>query len=171
MKILPQSFSLTLGVILTSLMVFSAGCGKSPEEARKELGALAIKYDSNSFIESVDNSDIVAVKLFLEAGMNADAKNDAGETALQAAVIEGHADIVKLLIKHDANVNAASDTGSVTPLHYAAGNGHADIVKLLIDHGADINVKDGGGYTPLRRADFADHPEVAKLLKAAGAKE
>ena len=102
MKILSQSFSVTLGVILGSLMISSAGCGKSPEEARKELAALGIKYDSNSFIESVDNSDIVAVKLFLEAGMNADAKNDAGETALQAAVIEGHGDIVKLLIDHGA---------------------------------------------------------------------
>ena len=64
MKILSQSFSLTLGLILASLKISSAGCGKSPEEARKELGALAIKYDSNSFIESVDNSDIVPFSSF-----------------------------------------------------------------------------------------------------------
>ena len=34
--------------------------------------------------------------------MNADARNDAGETALTAAVIEGRSDIVKLLIDHGA---------------------------------------------------------------------
>ena len=55
MKIFSRIVSTALGVILASLMISSAGCGKSPEEARKELGALAIKYDSNSFIESVDN--------------------------------------------------------------------------------------------------------------------
>ena len=74
MKILSQSFSAMLGVMLASLMILSAGCGKSPEEARKELAAMNVSFTPDSFVEHAKNSDMVVVKLFLVAGMNVNAE-------------------------------------------------------------------------------------------------
>lgn len=49
-------------------------------------------------------------------------------------------EMVKLLIEHGANVNAADEEGN-TPLMEAAKNGNKEMVALLIDKGADIQAK------------------------------
>lgn len=41
-------------------------------------------------------------------------------TALHYAALNGHANLVKLLLKNGANVNAV-DRNNMTPLHYARG--------------------------------------------------
>ena len=50
-------------------------------------------------------------------------------TPLMEAATAGHTDIVKLLIEHNADVNAQSSSGN-TPLMYACGGGHAPVVKV-----------------------------------------
>ena len=52
---------------------------------------------------------------------------------------------------------------------YASGNGHIDIVKLLIEADAYVNTKDNYGGTALMLALEEGQPEIAKLLKEAGA--
>lgn len=53
-------------------------------------------------------------------------------------------EIVRLLIKRKANVNAQDEKG-VTPLLLAGGNKNKsafeDIVETLVDAGADVNIK------------------------------
>ena len=44
-------------------------------------------------------------------------------------------------------------------------------VKRLIEEGADVNAQNNYGGTALMRASQEGHPEVAKLLIEAGAKE
>ncbi|KAI0973510.1 ankyrin repeat-containing domain protein [Xylaria arbuscula] len=51
-------------------------------------------------------------------------------TTIDAAAMNGHFEIVKMLIEY---------TGCGTPLTLATTIGHADVVKLLVDHQADIN--------------------------------
>lgn len=60
-------------------------------------------------------------------------------------------EFVRLLLKHGANVNAAS-SGSYghTPIIMAAMRGHIDIIKELYANGADINAQDSDGWTALR---------------------
>lgn len=57
---------------------------------------------------------------------------------LVIASYNGHASIVKELIKAKANVNA-SYKGEVTPLIAACYGGHIDVVTMLILAGADVN--------------------------------
>lgn len=45
---------------------------------------------------------------------------------------------VKLLIKHQANVNAEDEYGQ-TPLHLASAKGNVDIASFLVKNGASIN--------------------------------
>ncbi|KAL4191697.1 hypothetical protein AMTRI_Chr07g31190 [Amborella trichopoda] len=70
-----------------------------------------------------------------------------GRSALHWAVDRGHLDIVELLIKKNADVNAKDNEGQ-TALHYAAVCDRELIAKLLIEHGADGSVKDNDGNTP-----------------------
>lgn len=58
------------------------------------------------------------------------------ETPLIYAAVNGYVDIVKALIDHGANLEAANEHGE-TALYQAAVNGHQEIVSLLLDKGAD----------------------------------
>ena len=62
-------------------------------------------------------------------------------TPLQLAAENGDAVMVRLLIKHGAELNAWTDIG-VTALCLAAENGHEAIVRFLVERGADVTSGD-----------------------------
>ena len=80
--------------------------------------------------------DLAAVKAQLDKGVNVNAKNRYGATALAYACDRGNVDIVKLLIERGADVNVKDSFYGATPISWASGNGHTEVVKLLLDKGA-----------------------------------
>mgnify|MGYP000712617602 CR=1 FL=1 len=48
--------------------------------------------------------------------------------------------------------------------------GNIEAVKQHLAAGTDVNAKDEGGHTPLDRAGFSKHPEIADLLRKHGGK-
>ena len=146
----------TITLLLISVLSLSA-CGSSPEDARKELGKMNIPYSEVSFIESAANGDMMAVKLFLAAGMDVNSEDGA---ALVYAAQKGRTEIVKALLDADADINKG------TPLIAAIQANQFEIVKLLLDKGADVNV--GNGET-LRSAVARDSINLVKLLLDKGA--
>jgi len=84
-----------------------------------------------SIWEAVKNDKIKTVKQHLAAGTDVDAKSVQGLTPLHVAAIEGHKEILKLLIAKGADVNAKDKRGR-TPLVYARG----ETADLLRKHGA-----------------------------------
>lgn len=91
-------------------------------------------------IKAVENGDIETVKMILDGDMYAKyIIDDNGLTALIWASMKGHYEIVRLLIKYDADVNYVDDNGH-TALLWACRNAFIEIVKLLIKHGADVNI-------------------------------
>ena len=91
-----------------------------------------------------------------------------GRTALMAAARAGQVEAVKLLLAHDAEVDAA-DTGKETALCKAAYHGHAEVVRLLLENGADIHTRDSRRNTPLLHAAWGGHTRVVELLLDGGA--
>jgi ankyrin repeat protein len=69
--------------------------------------------------------------------------SNSGWSPLNIACLEGHKEIVQLLLENDADVNSINKDGE-TPLHLASVVGHTEIVKLLLKNGAAVNVKDSG---------------------------
>ena len=111
------------------------------------------------------HGEIVKLLLDQDADVNQSAKNALLVQPLHAAVSNGDAKIVELLLRHGANVNARQQNG-FTPLHGAAGAGRMDLVKILLDHGADVKATSDDGKTGADLAEARGHAETAAGLRA-----
>jgi ankyrin repeat protein len=98
-----------------------------------------------------------------------DARDDNASTALLFAARGGFNKVGQILLDAGADVNGP-DLDGQTPLMMAAVTGHPSFVKMLLDKGAKVNARDSKGRTALLlAADYADAPEVVRVLKAGGA--
>ncbi|KAJ7420997.1 Ankyrin repeat and SAM domain-containing protein 1A [Willisornis vidua] len=120
-------------------------------------------------------------------GPNVNCVDSTGYTPLHHAALNGHRDVVEVLLRNDALTNVADCKGCY-PLHLAAWKGDADIVKLLIHQGPShtkvneqnaleikelkkygpfdpyINAKNNDNETALHCAAQHGHTEVVKVL-------
>jgi ankyrin repeat protein len=97
---------------------------------------------------------------------------DGGErasTPLMAAVVGGHAEVVKFLITRKANVNLAEPINGLTSLHFASIIENFSMIELLMSKGAKHEVRDKVGNTPLHFAAFNGNKESMACLLDHGA--
>jgi hypothetical protein len=93
-----------------------------------------------------------------------------GWTPLIYAALGGHNDVIRLLLGLDVDIDGASENGT-TALMMAAQAGHVSTVKLLLDSHADADLENEAGLTALKWALKQGYPEVATVLREAGAKK
>jgi uncharacterized protein len=172
---------------------------------------------TSALILAIMNGHYDTAAMLTEGGADPNQADAAGMAALYAAVdmntlgeVFGHPgrvssdkltalDLMKVLLTHGANPNAALKTPTLqrahtpgepslnegsTPLMRAAKNGDAATIRLLLEHGADPNAVQKNHATPLMFAaglgrgtgaftkDYATEAELlesVKLLVAAGA--
>jgi hypothetical protein len=74
--------------------------------------------------------DAEIVRMLLEAGADANARQERGFVPLHSAAANGNAPVVQLLLKHGAHVDAKADDGK-TPADTAADRGHEEIKEML----------------------------------------
>ncbi|KPM42985.1 hypothetical protein AK830_g3571 [Neonectria ditissima] len=101
-------------------------------------------------------------------GADKEARDLERVTPLQRAAMNGHVDVVKLLMEDGANQDAKSAKGG-TLLHCAASNGRGAVVEFLIDTGADKEAKDQDERRPLHCAAMKGHETIISLLVQSGA--
>ena len=121
--------------------------------------------------DAARNGDLVGVQAELDKGVDVNVKDVDGMTSLFHAVhvaIDGHKEIVKLLIASGADVNA-KDIHGMTPLFHAVRKGQKEMAELLLDEGAHVNLREKRGSTLLHGAAALGHQEIAELLINAGA--
>ncbi|KAL8178941.1 UNVERIFIED_CONTAM: Ankyrin repeat and SAM domain-containing protein 1A [Gekko kuhli] len=82
---------------------------------------------------SLDIADLVS-QFSIWRGPNVNCVDSTGYTPLHHASLNGHKDVVEVLLRNDALTNVADCKGCY-PLHLAAWKGDAEIVKLLIHQG------------------------------------
>jgi len=104
------------------------------ESPISEEAPLAIS-DEERLITAAKEGDVQTVKALLDAGIDVNAKGNAGMTALMHASRNNHIDCVKILISARADVRIKNELGR-TALKIAEGNGYHEIVKLLKEAGA-----------------------------------
>jgi ankyrin repeat protein len=156
--------------LLVLFPMFSViNCGQNPETARKELATLNLAYSPLAFVESAANGDMTAVRLFLDAGMSPNAKENGDSTPLLSAVFHGHSNVAALLLAHGASIDLGNRE-KTTPLMSAVVKGDTNLVKLLISKKADVSAIDKYGTTALMLAASNGDVSVMEALLAKGAK-
>ena len=98
-------------------------------------------------------------------GIDIDALNQAGESALMMTALKGDLTGAQMLIERGAALNQPGWSA----LHYAATAPEPKIVQLLLERGADIDAASPNGTTPLMMAAQYGSEESVKLLLARGA--
>lgn len=117
----------------------------------------------------VSTGDVAAVKKHIASGADLDAPEpQGGSTLLLLAAFAGKLEVTKLLIEHDADVNARNNEGS-TALSSSTFACHTEIVQLLVDSGADVALKDKRGLTAFDGVKDPWSDDTAKLYKEIGA--
>lgn len=136
------------------------------------------------FSAARDASDPMQVELFLEeypgttdaAQLLASvSQGGSAEAVLRRAASRSRADIVGLLVAHDANLDVNAQGAEVNSystyghdaLMLAAQSGSLDTVKELLSDGADPTLKDSAGETALDLARRSGSSDVVSLLEAA----
>ncbi|THY01897.1 hypothetical protein D6D03_05467 [Aureobasidium pullulans] len=124
-----------------------------------------------------------SVRLLLSRGAAIDAASSFGLSALQIAAHEGNLELVEILIRCGANVNARNQlfrsitSGSyMTALEAASANGQFRTAQILLEHGSDINAgprtlveRASFPGTALRAASAYGHLEIVQFLLDHGA--
>ncbi|XP_063817725.1 poly [ADP-ribose] polymerase tankyrase-2 isoform X1 [Pseudophryne corroboree] len=88
-------------------------------------------------------------ELLLRKGANVSEKTKDFLTPLHIASGKGHNDVVEVLVKHEAKVNALDNLGQ-TCLHRAAHCGHLQTCRLLLNSGCDPAIVSLQGFTALQ---------------------
>ncbi len=138
--------------------------------------------------------DLAKVKELLGAGVDVNAANSYGGTALAFAADKGRTEVVNLLLERGAAVNVKDSFYGATPLTWAVSHGYAEIARALLAKGAEGEVEAlmsaaGEGHSgvvkvilergklgpetlseALAAASQSKQAEVVALLEAAGAK-
>lgn len=130
----------------------------------------------------VKNSTNDVRHLLALPGVDLEARDFAGRTALLLAVANQAYDIAEFLIRAGADVNACDDRNQ-TPLFFAAWGGNASFFEFLVNSGADMHKKDKRDWTVLdaaaendsteiiefllRNTEFTHHEKVVALMRAA----
>ena len=106
----------------------------------------------------------------LEAGVEVDALDRYGQTALMLAARNGHGDAVRVLLDAGAELDHTAKY-SLSALMLAVIHDRPDVVEPLVEAGADLAIEGTGapgfaGKTALEIALDLGRDEIAELIRA-----
>ena len=129
-------------------------------------------------LDENEDPDVPLIRAFLEVGVDPNATDHVGWTALMLGVdggINKNPEVIKALLDGGADPNlqiderGGKDQLGRTALMIAAKWNTQEVVKALIDGGADLEIRDNDGMTALMFAAAYGSAEVVKTLLDAGA--
>jgi len=141
------TFKLFFSFLLCLILSLMSGCGGgvpklSPAE-QAEVDKILTAHGRSSLVHYIEtlprqrNTDtqraLKYIKYFISKGADVNARDDADNTPLHAAVEIGNVEIAMYLVSRGADINALR-RGWSTPLDLAKGNG--EMVRHLLSKGA-----------------------------------
>ena len=136
------------GLLALGLLV-SVGCGtKSAADKPSADGPAPVAEPSAevpisvaAFQEAAFNGQAEIVRQATMAGVDIDAVDADGRTALQLAAFNGHTEVVRWLLEKGAQAEHRDAAGR-TALMYAATGPYQETVRVLLGAGAEVNAVD-----------------------------
>ena len=111
-----------------------------------------------------EHGDLEALAEIWSRGVDVNAGNEHGMTALMRAAYHGHTSMVRALLERGADPNIARHD-RFTALALAAFFGHTETVRLLIEHGARTEVVTRSGTSPRMWAIARTFDDAARCLE------
>eukprot|EP00919_Chromeraceae_sp_WS-2016_P000585 GHVR01001498.1.p1 GENE.GHVR01001498.1~~GHVR01001498.1.p1 ORF type:complete len:189 (+),score=16.30 GHVR01001498.1:166-732(+) len=96
------------------------------------------EYVQPLYSEASKNGQLDMVRYLIESGVDVNARQNDGSTALSEASKNGLLDVVRILVDKGADVNATQNNGLID----ASRKGYWDVVKFLIESGEDVDAID-----------------------------
>ena len=151
-----------------------AGGSNESQGPEVAYGYRANIFDDDSGASALkENGDVIkfagSVKELIALGVDADAPNAFGETALMQAAAKGRNDLCEYL-SSVADVNATTDAGATALMKAVEkGDDFLPVVKTLLLAGAEVGMCNRWGTTALHIAAYAGFEQIARLLCEYGA--
>lgn len=116
---------------------------------------------------AVFRNDIKTMQDLIKRGVDINAQDNKGFTALIIAARQGRKDCARILIGHGADLDKVDNQGH-TALIWASFFGYTEIATMLVDKGADLDARGKRG-TALTCATFFGREEIVDALLRHGA--
>eukprot|EP01138_Halocafeteria_seosinensis_P016420 gb/GECG01016751.1/.p1 GENE.gb/GECG01016751.1/~~gb/GECG01016751.1/.p1 ORF type:complete len:439 (+),score=51.50 gb/GECG01016751.1/:1-1317(+) len=152
-------------------MLLKEGHADPDVEDEEDLCPLHYVASPSLYPQSRKTSAAVCTAL-IEHGAKVECHSESwrNETPLHMAALEGHLEVVSILLqKGGATINSRQEHNK-TPLHYAVmREGNSEIVQLLVKSGADVSAQDDEGKTALHYAVEYKETGTVRVLLCSGA--
>jgi ankyrin repeat protein len=155
--------------------LYAAAAHADPAMTEKLLAAGAdpnasLMSGETPLMEAARRGNLATVRVLLSNHANPNAReSNGGQNALMWAVSQRQSAVIEELLKHGADVQAASKTG-FTPLMFAAQQGDEDSARILLRAGAKPNdAQPKTGLTPLMIASAMANTKAVDVLLDNGA--
>ncbi|RSL82872.1 hypothetical protein CEP51_004869, partial [Fusarium floridanum] len=139
--------------------------GQADINSRDDLGRTPLMHSARG-----DDHDLSSFRMILDyEGVDIDATDNEGQTALSMAVFEDKEDKAILLLEKGADPNLGRPYEGETLLCYAASEGMVKFVREFISKGwADVQARNVDGHNALCNAAKSSQLEILELLLDAG---
>ncbi len=131
------------------------------------LGSVAWAQTQSTQVErlhaAASRGDPKTLNETLRAGVEIDARDARGQTALLLAVEAGHTAIARALMERGASVNVQA-ANQDTPWLLAGASGRTEILELMLERGPDLSIRNRFGGNALIPACERGHVATVRLL-------
>lgn len=155
------------GIVVLLAVSALLGCSpETPDEAKAKLAKQNVPLTEEALLAKTKDaqSEDVAKRLVV-AGVDPNARQANGMTALMSAVFNGQEDVAKALLEKGADVKL--DAAGFNALSLAVERGDRNMAKLLLAAGADPKVRPGAGLSALEKAEQRGDKDMVELLQSA----
>ena len=168
---------LMLWSIFVVAVLTLAGCVKpesgplqaGSESARRMIKLRGYNFDAQGFFAAAQASDAMALNAFFDAGINPNAQDPDGRTALISAAARGDLNVVNVLLAHNVDINVKDQRG-YTALSHAIEAMYEDVEDALLNRPElDPNCRGLNGRPALNAYVWRYDNERARKLLAHGA--
>lgn len=122
----------------------------------------------NPMVYAASDADVSTIKLLHDLGLDTNARDNIGSTALIEASEGGNLEVIQYLIEQEVDLDAESENGRFA-LGQACISDEVEVVKVLIEAGAEIDQVNKAGINSLTYSSINGNTEIVDLLIKAGA--
>ena len=151
-----QSWPLVAIALVQSALMLACGGGGDADRGTE-------RRPAEGLVEAAGAGDLAAVRRLLSDGADVDAPDARGRTAVTAAAMDQHVQVVAALVDAGADVDIRDDERN-NPLLLAGENGNVALLREVLRGDPDLGATNRFGGTALIPASDRGHVDMVRAL-------